>query len=446
MSTSWLLLLVWSLAAETNASNWPGFLGAGAGPVTSEELPLEWSPEKNVAWKAELPGHGQSSPVIFGGRVFVTSIEGPMKDKCHVLAFDLANGKELWKHTLDSSDPVKNSVYVSRAAPTPVADEQGVYCFFESGDVVALAHDGKVRWSRSLAKDYGKFKNKFGLAASPVQTPDAIVILVDDEGPSYLISLAKRDGKNLWKTERKSRVSWSSPALVPFDSNRQIVCSSAGSVDGYDPATGKQLWSFNEVGGNTAATPMPIGNGRFLVGAAMGREGENAENAKKSNFAMAIETADGQLAPKVLWRTEEAMTSFSSPVVVGDYAYWLNRTGVLFCFDMKTGEKKYSQRLKQGCWATPFATNDRIYFPGKDGVTTVIATGPEFKLLAENMLWDPEKVKKDPNPGAGEETEERKKAAANFATPIQYGAAAVPGSLLIRTGEQLVCLRKPATP
>jgi outer membrane protein assembly factor BamB len=442
VSTTLLVMLAWSLAAEPTGV-WPGFLGAGASPVASESLPLEWSPAKNIAWKADLPGHGQSSPVVYEGRVFVTAIEGPLKDKCHVLAFDLATGKQAWKHTFESSDKVKNTVYVSRAAPTPVADAQGVYAFFESGDVVALAHDGTVRWTRSLGADYGKFKNKFGLAASPVMTEKSVILLIDDEGPSYLIALAKQDGKNLWKTDRTSRVSWSSPAVVPVEGSRQVVCSSAGSVDGYDPETGALLWSFTEVGGNTSTTPMPIGPGQFLVAAAMGRDGENSESAKKSNLAMAIEQTGGKPAAKVLWRTEEALASFSSPIVAGDYAYWLNRAGVVFCFDRKTGEKKYAERLKQGCWATPLVAGDRIYFVGKDGLTSVIATGPQFNLLAENMLWDPAAVKRDPNAGANEETEERKKAAANFASPIQYGVAAVNGSLLIRTGDGLYCLRKP---
>lgn len=436
------LLLMWLIAATPDADVWPGFLGAGATPVKAEALPLTWSPNENIAWSADLPGHGQSSPVVWKGLIFATAVEGEMKDTCHVLALKLADGTQAWKHSIATSDPVKNSLYVSRAAPTPVVDAEHVFAYFESGDIVVLTHAGERVWQRSLSKEYGKFQNKFGLSASPVQTDDALIVLVDDEGPSYLIALAKRDGKTLWKTDRESRTSWSSPALVPVDGKPQVVVSSAGSVDGYDPATGKRLWSYTDVGGNTAATPIPYGDGRFLIAASPGQMGERAEDARKSNFAMHIERKEGEFVPTVLWRTEQATPSFASPMVHDGYAYWVNRQGVVYCFDVETGEQKYAQRTAQSCWATPLGMGNRVYFPGKDGVTTVLAAGPEFKVLAENRLWDPDAANADAAAVEREESEERRRAAAMFAKPTQYGIAAVGESLLIRTGTRLFCLRQ----
>ncbi|MDA1038765.1 MAG: PQQ-binding-like beta-propeller repeat protein [Planctomycetota bacterium] len=101
---------------------------------------------------------------------------------------------------------------MSRAAPTPAVDANRIYAFFESGDLVAVNRDGSVAWSRSLAQDYGPFKNEFGLAASVAQTADRVFLLIDHEGPSYVVAIAKADGRTLWKTDRTSRVSWSSPA------------------------------------------------------------------------------------------------------------------------------------------------------------------------------------------------------------------------------------------
>ncbi len=431
-----------TLALLAATPEWPGFLGGGPVHVTPESLPLTWSPEKNIAWKSPLAGYGQSSPVVSGGRVFVTSVEGPLKDKCHVIALDLADGHEFWRHSLDSSDKVKTSAYVSKAAPTPVTDGRAVFAFFESGDIVALTVEGKRLWQRSLASDYGKFKNEFGLAASPVLTDDALVILADHEGPSYLIALSKQDGSVLWKTDRTSRVSWSSPALVPVGGRPQIVCSSAGSVDGYEPATGELLWSYADVAGNTAATPLPFADGRFLVGASPGREGgARADGAKRSNLAMSIEAVGGKLTPNILWRTTQAVPTFGSPIVYADHAYWVNRSGVVYCLDAKTGESRYTERIKQSCWATPLGAGDRLYLFGKDGLTTVVRTGPKFEVLAENQLWDPAAIKPDPAKAAQEETEERRRAAAMFSGPVQYGVAVAPGSLLIRTGDGLYCLR-----
>jgi outer membrane protein assembly factor BamB len=438
------LCVVMALTTADNSDVWPGFLGAGAKPPAAESVPLEWSPEKNIAWTADLPGYGQSSPVVWNDAVFVTSVEGPMKDTCHVVALKHSDGSSIWKHSFESSDKVQDSLYVSRAAPTPVCDGKGVYAFFESGDVVGLSIDGKQLWQRSLSSEFGKFKNKFGLAASPVQTDEAVIILVDDEGPSYIIALDKQSGKTLWKTDRASRTSWSSPSLVTVGGKQQVVCSSAGSVDGYDPASGALLWTISNVGGNTAATPMPFADARFLVGASPGRDGgERAELATKSNIAVTIDLVDGKPSPRTLWTAQKAMPSFGSPMVHAGHAYWVNRAGAVYCFDVATGDLRYNERTKQSVWATPIGIGDRVYLFGKEGTTTVLAAGSEFKVLAENQLWDPAAVKPDEAAGQKEDTEEKRKAAAMVSGPVQYGVAAVGGGFLIRTGPKLYSVRNP---
>ncbi len=439
MSPAWSLLLCLCCADAPPA--WPAFLGQGASEVKADSLPLEWSPTKNIAWEAAIPGHGQSSPIVWGDQVFVTSVEGDMKDTNHVLAFSLTEGKQLWKHSFESSDKVKNSLYVSRAAPTPVTDGKHVFAFFESGDVVAISLSGTEVWRKSLSAEFGKFKSNHGLSASPLLHGDSVLVLIEHDGPSYLIALNKADGKTNWKTDRTSRTSWSSPSLVKVGETTQVVCSSSGSVDGYDAATGKQLWSFDEVGGNTSSTPLSYSAGTFLIGASAGREAERAELAKKSNLAMTVEIVDGKPQPKVLWRNEQASPTFGSPMVYAGHAYWVNRSGVLYCLDAATGETKYTERLKQSIWATPVGNGERVYFFGKDGQTTVIRTGPKFEVLAENQLWDPAAKKPDPAKAAAEDTPEKRAAAATFSGSTQYGVAAVTGSLLIRTGDKLYCLR-----
>ena len=181
--TIWLSMLIGLVIGDS----WPGFLGAGADIKTTNSLPLKWSPTEGVAWNVPLAGHGQSSPVIWNDRIFVSAVDGPKKETYQVTAFGLSDGKELWKVSLPSTDPVENSVYVSRAAPTPVVDKDRVIVFFESGDLISLDHSGKEIWKRSLSQDYGKFKNKFGLSGSPVQTSDYVFILIDDEGPKTLL-------------------------------------------------------------------------------------------------------------------------------------------------------------------------------------------------------------------------------------------------------------------
>jgi outer membrane protein assembly factor BamB len=228
-------------------------------------------------------------------------------------------------------------------------------------------------------------------------------LLIDHEGPSYLLGVDKKTGDTVWMTERDSRVSYSSPAIVHVRNRPQIVCSSSGSIEGYDPETGERLWKLaDDVGGNRAATPLACGDGRFVMAASPGMHNENDAEARKTNGVVTVEQTDSGYVAKVLWRTEKAMPAFNTPTVAEGLAYWVNRVGVLFCFDAESGEEVYSVRLRQGCWSTPVVVGDRLYVFGKDGLTSVVRMGREFELLAENQLWDPHE--------AGEESEFRRRA------------------------------------
>ena len=505
------LFLLAALATPTDS--WPAFLGQGASPVDPATIPLKWSPNENVAWQAKIPGKGQSSPIIWDGLVFATSIEGTMKEKCHVICLALSDGKEVWRQTIDSAQPVRSTYTQSRAAPTPVADAERVYAFFETGNVVAFNHRGELQWQRALTDEYGAFESTIGLASSPTLVDDVLVLLIDHEGPSYLLGLDVKTGENRWKTERTSRSSYASPASVPISGKNQVVCSSSGSVDGYDPKTGEMLWTYDEnIGGNRTGAPMAFADGMFAVAASPGMHNEREEQARNSNFIMKIEYTEGKYVPKVVWKTEEVMPSFNSPLVHAGYAYWVSKSGIVYCFDAETGANCYTKRTSGVCWTTPVGLGDRVFLFGKDGMTTVLAAGPEYKVLAENMLWDPDVVGKDvrnrdrsgsmnhdehgeketskevlqsdvtksaetlpkgnsakvnesiensPSPrrgrpsgetgGAGrprssEASGEQKVSSVDsrFADPVQYGVAIVNGSLVVRTGEAIYCVR--ATP
>lgn len=454
---------------ELKESAWPGFLsGISQNERFVDSLPLSWSPEQ-ISWKASIRGDGQSSPVVWGENAYVTSVEGPNKEEYFLTKIRLADGIVAWTHTLSSTDPVKSTYLVSRAAPTPVCDATGIYVFYESGDVVAVDHEGQEIWKRSLTREYGKFDNKFGLAASPVQDERGIYLLIDHAGPSYLLGLSKKDGSTLWKTSRDSRRSWSSPFFSTIDGQPQIVCSSYGSVDGYDPADGKQLWSFNDVGANSAATPIVAGDSRVLLGSLVRPSEGTSEKAERSNLMGKISRKEAGWQFEVEWVAKKARGSFSSPINHDGHAYWISSAGILFCLDAATGEEKYSKRLPCGqCWATPLGIGDRIYVFGKDGGTTVVKSGPEYvELSALNQLWEPkppqeeaESVQTDkqpnessvkdekpqgPTPAQSEPDPNRRRAMSRASGPIQYAAVIIPGKILIRSGDTLYCLDKTST-
>ncbi|MDW8224263.1 MAG: PQQ-binding-like beta-propeller repeat protein, partial [Gemmatales bacterium] len=440
-----------------------------------------WSPKHNIAWKAELPGLGQSSPVIWNDKVFVTSISGPMKDTCHVTALAIKDGQRLWDRTFPSTQKSRVHYYQSCAAPSPCVDSECVYAFFETGELVAIRHNGEVVWTRSLVKDYGSFENDHGLASSLTQTPNAIFVLIDHDGPSYLLAVDKKTGKTLWKTDRASRRSWASPVLMRIGQCDQVVVSSHGSVQGYDAETGKLLWSYDEVGGNVTGIAYPVANGSFLVYASPGRQDQNLEQARRSNFLMTVEVGpDNTYKPRVQWYAS-ALPTFANAMVHQGIAYWVNRVGVITAYDVRTGKELFSERTKESCWATPLGVDNRVYFFGKDGTTTVIRAGPRFEVLAVNRLWDdelsenkaevpprPAERSTPPEPAPEKLTPPQADAPRHqptdktlplqktpdkpgprkgpkgelFPDPVQYAVAAVNGSLIIRTGKVVYCVRE----
>ncbi|MEZ6088421.1 MAG: PQQ-binding-like beta-propeller repeat protein [Pirellulaceae bacterium] len=307
--------------------------------------------------------------------------------------------------------------------------------------IVALyAHDGEELWSRTLGIDEGPFVAEFDLGASLCQTETKVFVLLEHDGPSYLLAIDKQTGKTLWKSERSPRRSWTSPVTMRIDGAPQIVVSSAGSIDGYDPESGKLLWSFADIGGNTATTPIDYGDGRFLVGASPGRNGENSASSVDSNCLIEVEREGNDWNVTRKWVAEGATPTWASPIIHQGLAYWINRAGVVFCYDASNGEKVYAERLKDSSWATPIGVGDRIYFFGKSGTVTVLAAGREFKVLAENQTWTDETLPAEAMLGE-ESTAERRQAAAMFSKPTLYGTAIANDSIVVRVGNCLICIR-----
>src|SRR5690606_7492417 len=163
MNTLFFVSLV-ILSAEAS-HHWPGFRGDGTSCTAAVHLPLTWSESENVAWRVKLAGRGQSSPIVYGNRAFATSVAGENKERLLIESFDLATGERLWLQEFAGTQKVPDSEYVSRGAPTPVANDKRVYAFFESGNLIALDHDGKLIWQRSLVEEYGEFLGNHGIGS-----------------------------------------------------------------------------------------------------------------------------------------------------------------------------------------------------------------------------------------------------------------------------------------
>ena len=380
-----LLNLAMCCGGDLSPSVWTEFRNGGSS-ISSGPLPLTWSPENGIAWQKELSGYGQSSPIIFNGHVFVTSVVGPMKDECQIVCLDLKTGEQVWEWKKNASSRAASNYMASRAAPTPLVDANGVYAFFESGDFVAINPDGSLKWSRSLTEEFGKFENNHGLGTSPTQTTELVIVNIEHKGPSYLLAVDKQTGETRWKADRPSGSSWTSPVVFQQEGKEQVIVSSGGSVSGYSTVDGKQLWSFGGISGNSV--PSPTVAGPYLYVGARIPEFGSVEEASQSNLCLRLDSSENP-QKEVLWRAKKAVCDYASPVIHGDCVYYLNNVGVLYCVDSLTGETQYTERLGTTCWATPVVSGENVYFFGKDGKTVVIKSGPVFSKVATNLLWDP---------------------------------------------------------
>jgi len=388
-------------APEAKVPAWPGFRGDGSSSTSAGNLPLEWSPAKGVAWQVELPGYGQSSPVIWGDTVFITAASGKMKETLIVAAYDLATGKQKWLKEFPAAAQIEATDYVSKAAPTPAVDAERVYAFFETGDLLALDHAGNQLWHRQLTKEYGEYKGNHGIGSSLALAKAGLIVLWDHEGPGFLLGVDKATGKNLWKVDRDARVSWSSPIIAPGE-QEEVVISSKGVVQAYRTSDGKLVWEQTGLDGNTVASPTPTGE-LVVIGS----------NDAAWNVAL---KRGAEVQDRIAWRAE-ATNSFGSPLVHRGKVYYVNRAGVATCIDLADGKTLWSQRLPGSCWASPLGAGDRVYFFTKDGKTVVISAdetdGRRAKVLAENE------------------------------PPVEgtvYGVAVVPGAIVLRTTGHLVKL------
>jgi outer membrane protein assembly factor BamB len=313
-------------------------------------------------------------------------------------------------------------------------------CFFEGGNLLSLTHEGQVRWQRNLATEFGAIESRHGVSASLEHSDDRVFVWVERSKEPYVLAIEKNTGKDLWKSAGLGVTSWASPRLVPVKSGQHLVLSGIGALAGLDPATGKQLWRFEGIKGNSTPTPVPIGDGRFLIGATAGRGEPDAGKAAESNGLIAIKPSDdGSFTADFVWKAKRATSSFGSPLAHQGHAYFVNATGVLFCLNLETGEEVFSNRIGDSIWATPLPMGDRIGFFGKGGIVSIVSAGPKFESLAENVTWDVT------SPPVARDTKESSGAGVGrsgmgFGGPVLYAAVFANNRLLLRRGDKLYCV------
>lgn len=413
-----LLALVAVNAAASESLDWPGFRGPGAtGIAEGFATPRSWDAtdqdDPAILWKTGVPGLGHSSPVVFGDKLFLAtavSAEGdaPLQvgrggnidaadddgDQAWiVLCYDKTSGKELWRKTAHNGKPLATRHTKATHANTTVAvDDKHVVAFFGSEGLFCYDHDGNLLWKRNLGiVDISKYGIGWGYASSPAIHNDRIVLVCDDPQHPFIVALQLSTGEELWRQSREGDCerSWGTPLIHAADNDSaQVVVNGWPWIVSYELESGQERWRIEGGGDNPTPTPFAIED-RFYITSAHGGPSPIyvIKTSAKGDLSETDETAEGD----IVWQTERGGSYMSTPVVMGDYLYLGNTNGVLRCFDAVGGEKIYEERLGSdaGITASLVAADEKIYCPSENGKVYVIKAGPEFEVLAENVMGDP---------------------------------------------------------
>ena len=377
MRLSLIITLCSLTTGVARADNWPAWRGPNHDGTTSEKnLPVEWSTTKNLRWKAPLKGAGASSPIVWNEFVFLTASEGRLNDQLFVYCYHRDDGRVVWQTRLLGSAPTDLYPPGGMAVPTPVTDGRRLFVLFGTGDLACLDFEGKPLWIRSLAEEYGPFRNRWGMATSPILVEDSLIVQVDHWSESYLLAIDPATGGNRWKTLREASVNWSTPLPVRLKDRTQLVTCGSYFVRGYDAKTGTQLW-WTE------------GLGMQCIPTAVVEKDSIIASSGESTLAIHLDRRTGDVSKSnIAWTNKKANAFIPSPLVRQGLVYVSADKGIVTCLDVRTGKQVWKERLGEEYHASPVSADEKIYFVSKQGVTHVIRAGRTFELLAENDLGE----------------------------------------------------------
>jgi outer membrane protein assembly factor BamB len=387
-----LILAAAAFAAETGgvymipaegegARYWPRWRGpSGQGDVAGKGYVDKWSPTENVLWSVDVPGRGNSSPIVWGDRIFFNTAHEDGKRRS-LLSYRRSDGKLLWETVAPDANPEPAYPKNGHASSTPATDGKLIYTYLGNHGLMAVDFNGKIVWRRS----FGEFNAYHGTACSPLIYKDRVILYQEQQkGRSFIAAFDKQTGKTLWETERDARVGWNSPVAVHVEDHDEIIVHGMQKVIAYDPATGAELWRCK---GNTfEVMPTPV-VGHGLVYCSSGRAGPTLA-IKPGGKGDVSET-------NVVWRKDRGSPFVPAPMLVGDILYLINdMTSIASAFDARTGDQLWQARLgeaaRESFSAAPIAFDGKVFVTNDNGETFVLAHGREFKLLHINSLNEPQ--------------------------------------------------------
>ncbi|MFP6765679.1 MAG: PQQ-binding-like beta-propeller repeat protein [Planctomycetaceae bacterium] len=406
------VFLLMSFASEVQSADWPWFRGQlGNSSLARLEHPAVWNESQNIAWTADLPGGGWSSPVVSDGRVFVTtaSAGGRLKPKgfsagvasmrgffgnagkpvgkvlFEVHCMRLTDGRTIWSKPVVEAEP-PHRVHPSNtyATESPVAVDGRVYTYFASiGIVACLDHDGEEVWRVNV----GAFptSSHFGTGSSLAFDRGRLFLQCDNQTKSFLLAIDCATGKELWRVNRSGRTSWSSPLVWQNHVRTELVVCGSTDVTSYSLNSGKVLWRLTGINGSFSASPAADRQRVYFGNSGPGRSGPLV--AVNAGAAGELTAQNSEAASGVAWVQQSSGPGLASPVSDGQFVYVTGR-GILSVYNATTGERVKRTRLQSGSSiaASPWIAGDRLFILDEAGNTQVMKTGRNVETISTNSI------------------------------------------------------------
>lgn len=398
------LLAAPALTGQARQDHWPHWRGPQQTGVAATSAPLKWSATEKVAWKMDIPGRGFSTPVTWGEKLFLTTAvphgaplaaapepggggrragggAGPMVEhKFQVMCLDRRSGKLLWEQTAKTAKPHEgyHQTYGSFASNSPITDGKRLYASFGSRGTFCYDLNGKLLWQKDGVAM--RMRNAFGEGSPTALDSGILLVKFDQESGSFLLALDATTGEQIWKAERDEISSWSGPLVITHGGVRQAIVSATRRTMSYELKTGKVLWEVGGLGPNVIPQPLVIG------GIAVVMSGFRDPNL------MAIQlgrTGDLTGTDAILWQNQRGNSYTAAPVMHEGLYYFITDTGMVSCFDPKTGTPHYhQQRLPKAVSfkASPVMAGGKLYLASEEEDVFVLNAGPKFEVVETNTM------------------------------------------------------------
>ncbi|HUX57647.1 MAG TPA: PQQ-binding-like beta-propeller repeat protein [Bacteroidales bacterium] len=359
-------------APKPDKTDYPGFRGQDSrGIAGGSGYPIEWDGEsgKNIEWKIEVPKPGQSSPVIWGDKLFVTGAEG---NDLEVFCIGKKTGKILWTGLASNiegePDEVPETDQDAGMAVSSAAVNKNVVCaVFANGNLVCFDHDGKLKWSKNI----GLPANAYGYSSSLIIYEDLLIVQFDSNEKISLMGFESETGELKWETLRRGRAVWSSPVIAYFGGKPQIVLNGNPNVTSYDAVTGKELWTIECMSGDVA--PSVAVNNTMVYAV--------------TDYAMLAAIKPGAI-PSIVWSDNTFTPDASSPVANDQFLFVTTGNGDIACYDSEKGDTLWTRYYLDQFYASPIIADDMVYLLDRSGVMHIVRAQPSYELVSESPLGE----------------------------------------------------------